>query len=159
MALLRRGRAWLLWFTVLFWWWMLLVGEWDHEEWIAAAAAAALGATVGEACRRVAEIDLRLPRELLKLPAALAMVPVDFAVVTGALVAGLARLRVPRGRFIHRGASFDARGRDAAAVSRRAVVILVAGYSPDAYVVDVDRRQNRVLAHDLVTSRKSEEPA
>jgi hypothetical protein len=38
-------------------------------------------------------------------------------------------------------------------------VILLASYSPNAYVVDVDHRENRVLLHDLVTNRKSEAPA
>lgn len=155
MALMRRAAAWCLWFSALFWWWMLLVGEWNHEEWLAAAAAAALGATVAEACRRRAELELRLPRELLGLPTALAMVLVDFALVCRELV----RLRRPRGRFVHRGASFDARGLDPAGVSRCAVVTLLASYSPNAFVIDVDRTQNRVLVHDLVVNRKSEEPA
>lgn len=157
-----RGRAllaWSLWWVTLFWWWMLLVGEWNHEEWIAGAAAAALGATVAEACRRRAELSLARPLELRKLPAALAMVIVDFGVLCGTFALALVRLRRPRGRFIHRRASFDAGGLDAASVTRRALTILIAGYSPNAYVVDVERRRNRVLVHDLVPARKSEEPA
>lgn len=160
MALVRRAGAWCLWFAVLFWWWMLLVGEWDHEEWIAAAAAAALTATIAEATRRVAELEIRLPLErLVRLPSALAMVVADFLTLTWVLVRAGFGLRKVRGRFIHRRASFDTGGVDAESVTRRGVTILVAGYSPNAYVIDVDRKTETVLVHDLVTRRKSEEPA
>jgi hypothetical protein len=155
----RALLAWSLWWVTLFWWWMLLAGEWNHEEWIAAAAAAALGATVAEACRRRAEVELALPRDLRKLPVALAMVPVDFAVLCWMLLAGVVEFRVPRGSFVHRRPSFDPGSLDAASVTRRALTILIAGYSPNAYVVDVHRKRNRVLVHDLVRARKSEEPA
>jgi hypothetical protein len=37
--------------------------------------------------------------------------------------------------------------------------VLVAGYSPNAYVVDVDVDEGTVLLHDLVPWRRSEEPA
>ncbi len=160
MALLRRAAAWFLWFSLLFWWWMLLVGEWDHQEWVAAAAAAALAAATAEACRRIAELELDLPLEFLRhAPLALAMVVADFLTLAWVLVASAFGLRPRRGRFIHRRASFDAGGLDAEAVTRRAVAILVAGYSPNAYVIDVDRTDETVLVHDLVTRRKSEEPA
>jgi hypothetical protein len=160
MALLRRAVAWCLWFSVLFWWWMLLVGEWDHEEWIAAAAGAALAATIAESARRVAELDVRLPLgRLAQLPLALAMVVADFLTLVSVLLRSGFGLRGFRGRFIHRGASFEVGGLDAESVTRRAVTILVAGYSPNAYVIDVDRTEGNVLVHDLVTRRKSEEPA
>jgi len=160
MPLLRRAVAWCLWFSVLFWWWMLLVGEWDHEEWIAAAAAAAVTATIAEAGRRVAELEIRLPLErLAQLPLALAMVVADFLTLVWVLVRSGFGLRGFRGRFIHRGASFEAGGLDAESVTRRGLTILVAGYSPNAYVIDVDRAEGTVLVHDLVTRRASEEPA
>jgi hypothetical protein len=160
MPVVRRAVAWCLWFAVLFWWWMLLVGEWDHEEWIAAAAAAALTATVAEASRRVAELEIRLPLErLVHLPLALAMVVADFLTLTWVLVRAAFGLRKFRGRFVHRRASFETGGLDAESVARRGLTILVAGYSPNAYVIDVDRAEGTVLVHDLVTRRKSEEPA
>ena len=152
MALVRRAVAWCLWFSALFWWWMLLAGEWDHEEWIAAAAAAALAATIGEAGRRVAELEMRLPL-------ALAMVVADFLTLLRVLVVSGFGLRGFRGRFIHRRASFQAGGLDAESVTRRGLTILVAGYSPNAYVIDIDRKDGAVLVHDLVTRRRSEEPA
>ena len=159
MALLRRTAAWCLWVAVLFWWWMLLVGEWDHEEWIAAAAAAAISATVVEGCRAAAELEFGFPLErLAKAPAAILRVLVDLAVLFGALGRALVG-RPVRGRFVHREASFDAGGLDAGGIGRRALSILVASYSPNAYVIDVERRRNRVLLHDLETNRKSEEPA
>lgn len=160
MALVRRAVAWCLWFSVLFWWWMLLAGEWDHEEWIAAACAAALAATIGEAGRRVAELEIRLPLEpLAKLPLALAMVVWDFLTLMRVLVLSGFGLRTFRGRFVHRRASFETGGLDAESVTRRGLTILIAGYSPNAYVVDVDRTDGTVLVHDLVTCRRSEEPA
>jgi hypothetical protein len=160
MALLRRAVAWCLWFSVLFWWWMLLAGEWDHEEWIAAGAAAAIGTAVGETCRRAAELELRIPLEpVAKLPAALLMVVADFIILTGVLLTSFARLRPVRGRFVRRRAAFDPGGLDADSVMRRALTILIAGYSPNGYVVDVERRADRVVLHDLRPVRKSEEPA
>ena len=40
-----------------------------------------------------------------------------------------------------------------------AFLTVVAGYSPNAYVVDVDRETREVLLHDLVPRRESERPA
>jgi hypothetical protein len=37
--------------------------------------------------------------------------------------------------------------------------VLLAGYSPNAYVVDIDPDEDVVLVHDLVPWRRSEEPA
>ena len=160
MALLRRGVAWFLWFTAVFWWWMLLSGDWNHEEWISAAAASGLVATAAEAARRVAELDIRVPPErLATLPTALAMVVADFLTLMWVLVVSGFGLRPFRGRFIHRRASFDTSGLDAEGVTRRGLTILIAGYSPNAYVIDVDRTEGTVLVHDLATRRKSEEPA
>ena len=36
---------------------------------------------------------------------------------------------------------------------------LLANYSPNAYVVDIDTEREVVLLHDLIPLRKSEEPA
>lgn len=41
----------------------------------------------------------------------------------------------------------------------RAWTVLLSGYSPNAYVVDIDPETNEVLIHDLIPWRKSEEPA
>jgi hypothetical protein len=37
--------------------------------------------------------------------------------------------------------------------------VLIAGWSPNAYVVDIDEESGTVLLHDLVPNRASEEPA
>ncbi len=159
----RSGRlflSWLLWFVPLFWLWMLLVGEWDHEEWIAGATAAAIAAAVAEGCRRVARVEARPTLErLAKLPMALAMVLVDFGVLAWLALSPLWRRERVRGRFIHRGLSVDAAGGSTLSVGRRALTILIAGYSPNAYVVDIDGAEGKVVLHDLKTLRKSEEPA
>jgi hypothetical protein len=159
----RSGRfllAWCVWFTAMFWLWMLLVGEWEHEEWIAAAAAAALGASFAEAARHTAEVRARPTLErLARVPSALLMVLVDFAVLVGLLAEALVRRRLVRGVFVHRRLSIDAPGLDPESVGRRALTILVAGYSPNAYVIDIDRRRRHVTLHDLRRMRRSEEPA
>ena len=40
----------------------------------------------------------------------------------------------------------------------RAWTVLLASYSPNAFVVDVDLERRRVLLHDLVRNRRSEGP-
>ena len=48
---MKHVVAWVAWWLALFWLWMLLVGEGNRVEWVAAAAAAAIGATLGELAR------------------------------------------------------------------------------------------------------------
>jgi hypothetical protein len=78
------------------------------------------------------------------------MIVVDFGIVMAALV------RRRRGEFVVR--DFEAGGDDPYSVGVRAFTMLVANFSPNAYVIDIDREQNLVLLHDLVPFRKSEEP-
>jgi hypothetical protein len=85
------------------------------------------------------------------------MVLVDFAIVIGALFASLIRREIVRGRFVTR--ELDAPGDDPTSFGTRAWITLLACFSPNAYVVDVDADKGTVLLHDLVPFRKSEEPA
>jgi hypothetical protein len=85
------------------------------------------------------------------------MVFVDFGILTWALLAGIARRRIVRGELIARArprGSWVTQG-----AGPRAWTGLVASFSPNAYVIDVDPEEGRVLLHDLVPYRKSEEPA
>jgi hypothetical protein len=146
----RHLRAWLSFFVVLWWLWMLLVGEWNHYEWIAATAAAAVAATIGEVARTSAKVHAHVPLSTLRTGwSALLVVFSDFAIVMWALFTGA------RGTFRRHRSPAD--GDEPEAVGVRVWTNLLADYSPNAYVISLEERE--ALLHDLVPRRKSEEPA
>lgn len=155
---MKHVLAWAAWWLPLFWLWFLLVGEWNREELVAAALAAAVAATLAEFARVRTGFAARIPlRGLADLPQALGMVFVDFGIVTWALLVSVARRRVVRGELVSReiaGGSAVAR-----AVGPRAWAVLIASFSPNAYVVDLDPETRQVLLHDLVPYPASEKPA
>jgi hypothetical protein len=149
----KRVLAWAAWWLPLFWLWLLLVGEWNREELVAAALAAAVAATLAELARVRTGFAARVPvRGVADLPQALGMVFVDFGILVRALVVSAARRRVVRGEFVARESAV------AQNVGPRAWAVLLSSYSPNAYVVDLDPKTRRVLLHDLVPNRASEEP-
>jgi hypothetical protein len=154
----KHVLPWIAWWVALFWLWLLLVGQWDREQLVAAAIAATIAATVAELARTRTGLSAPLPlRVLARVPAALGMVVVDFGILAWALVAGVARRRIVRGELVTR-----ERPRGSwvtAGTGPRAWTVLVASLSPNAYVVDVDPEERRVVLHDLVRRPKSEEPA
>ena len=155
---MKHVLPWLAWWVALFWLWLLLVGQWNREQVVAAAIAATIAAFVAELARTRTGLSAPLPLRLLAdVPPALGMVVVDFGILSWALLAGSARRRIVRGELVSRerppGSWVT---RDA---GPRAWTVLVASFSPNAYVVDVDPEERRVLLHDLVRYRKSEEPA
>jgi hypothetical protein len=151
-------RAWLVAFVVLWFGWMLLAGEWNHVEWIAATGAAAAAAGFAELARTRAGVRARVPAQwLLRGWSAFAQVFVDFAIVMWALASSALRRERVRGSF--RTHESDMAGTGAAAVGIRSWRTLLADYSPNAYVVDVDEETGIVLVHDLVPRRSSEQPA
>jgi len=136
-------------------WWLfvLLAGDWNRIEWLGAACAATVGATVAEIARTTTRLRPGVPPgRLARVPSALAMVVVDFGILTVALGRSVVRRRVVRGRYVVRASPQP----DA---SHRAWTTLVAGFSPNAYVVDFDAERGTVLLHDLVPNRGSESPA
>jgi hypothetical protein len=150
--------AWVAWWLALFWLWLLLAGEWNRQEWVAAAIAASIAASLAEVARVRMGFHARVPlRGLAAVPQALAMVVVDFGIVAWALLASVARRRVVRGELVGR----ELEGGVAAArdVGLRAWTVLLASYSPNAYVLDLDPATATVLLHDLVPHRASERPA
>ncbi|HEX6762827.1 MAG TPA: hypothetical protein VF094_08510 [Gaiellaceae bacterium] len=155
----RSLLGWFGWFLAFFWLWMLLVGDWNRIEWIAGACVAAVAATIAEPIRRSARVRLRVPVDVLRASAlVLPMVFVDFGILVVVLARSLLTGRVARGRYLTR--PFDPGPKTApAGVARRAWTVLLAGYSPNAYVVDIDVEEGTVLLHDLVPYRRSEEPA
>ena len=157
--MLARLGAWILWWLGLFWLWLLLTGDWNRIEVIGAACGAAVAATVAEIVRAAARASLGVPLGPLRaLPGALAVVPVDFGILVWALVRSLVRRRVVRGAFVTRpieaGPKTTPAGR-----ALRAWTVFVAGFSPNAYVIEIDPDAETVLLHDLVPWRRSEKPA
>jgi hypothetical protein len=150
---MARVAWWLGTFVVLWWLWLLLAGEWNATEWIAAAGAAGLGATLFEASRARSGIEPRVPLRLLTRAASVpVMVVVDFGIVMWALVSGIGRRELPRG-------SFRAFGSELVGTAGiRAFATVAATFSPNAYVVDIDGDTGLALVHDLVPNRASEKP-
>lgn len=154
----RHAGVWILTWAALFWLWMLLVGEWNRMELVAAAVCATLAATTAEVVRYVSGMRFLIPLRLVpSLASALGMVVVDFGIVMGVLFRSLARREIHRGRFVAR--DYAGGGEDPRSFGKRAWTTLVACYSPNAYVIDIDPERDVVLLHDLVVFRKSEEPA
>lgn len=154
----RHLVAWVAWWTTCFWLWFLLVGEWNRIEIVAAACAATVAATIGEVARVRGQVRARVPLVWIRRAATVPLaIFTDFGVIVWALVASVARRQVVRGAF--RSRSFPAGGDDPASAGTRAWVEVMATYSPNAYVIDIDVERGRVLLHDLVPSRQSESPA
>jgi hypothetical protein len=154
----KHVLPWLGWWLALFWLWLLLVGVWNSEQVVAAAIAAAIAASVAELARVRTGFAAPLPLRLLAaVPEALGMVVVDFGILAWALLAGIARRRIVRGELVSRElprGSWVTRG-----TGPRAWTVLIASFSPNAYVIDADPTERRVLLHDLVRNRRSEKPA
>jgi hypothetical protein len=120
----------------LWWLWLRLAGEGNRDELVAATVTATIAATIGTlACSR-ARVKLGVPSAsgVWKIPYAVAA---DFAILMWQLP------RRKRGVFRERPAA-------------GAWPAFLANLSPNAYVVDMD--DDRVVVHDLVPRRASEEP-
>lgn len=155
---MKHVLFWLGWWLALFWLWILLVGEWDATQGVAAAGAATVGASLGETARVRAGFSARLPvRALLEVPQIMRAIVVDFGIVVWVLLVSVGRRSVVRGAF--RAHELETGGKDAEGVGLRAWTEIAATYSPNAYVVDVERERGLVLLHDLVPRRASERPA
>jgi hypothetical protein len=153
-TIVRLGAWWL----ALAWGWLLLVGEWNGTEWIAAAIAGLVAAIAAEIVHRQGLLPFRFSAGsfggIASVPK---LVVVDFWLLTLALLRAAARRRRPRGLF--RARRFDAGAPDDDGDrARRAVAGLLATYSPNAYVVEVDAERQLALVHDLVPYRDSERP-
>lgn len=154
----RHVVAWVVAWIGLFWLWMLLVGEWNHYEWIAAASAATVAATIGEIARSRADVHVRVPLRVMAASwSVVHQTFVDFGILMWALVRSAARRKVVRGGFFAR--PFDAGGGDPESVGTRAWVTWAGNISPNAIAIDIDRERGLSLVHDLVPNRNSEKPA
>jgi len=138
---------------------MLISGDWNRIELIGAACGASVASVIAELLRRTADVQIRVPAERLRASVlVLPMVFVDFGILVAVLARALVDRRVVRGRYVTR--PFDPGPKTTpAGAARRAWTVLLAGYSPNTFVVDIDVEGKEVLLHDLVTYRRSEEPA
>jgi hypothetical protein len=85
-------------------------------------------------------------------------VPVDFVILTVALARAMRDGRRDGvGAFNTR--AFRAGGKTPLGSSWRALAAYAATWSPNAYLLDIDREGNRRLMHDLVPRPASERPA
>jgi hypothetical protein len=153
-----HAAAWLVWVAALWWFWMLLVGEWTVAEIVAASCVAAVAGAVAEVARAKNVGPVRVPlRWLARARTVPIMIVVDFGVITWALLGAIVRGRRVEGSF--RVKKFPAGGGSPEGIGLRAWTTLTASYSPNAYVIDIDRDRRLVLLHDLVPLESSEEPA
>ena len=154
---MKHVAAWVAWWIALFWFWLLLVGQWNREEVIAAALAATVAASLAELARARTGFSARIPLSALAdLPKALGMVVVDFGILGRALVVSVVRRKAVRGELFTRELTERSR---ADGTGPRAWTTIVASYSPNAFVLDIDPETRLVVLHDLVRHRASEEPA
>ncbi len=154
----RHALAWLAWWLALFWLWLLLAGDWNRIEWIAAACGAAVAATVGEVARARAAVSVRVP--LTWIARSWSVPPIvlaDFGILVWVLVRSALRRKIHRGAF--RAHEFPAGGNDPVSRGIRAWTTVVATYSPNCYVVDVESERRLRLVHDLVPWPPSEAPS
>jgi len=154
----RRGSRWVAWWAVLFALWLLFAGEWTRLVAVWGAALSAVATVSAGVVAGQGLLDARgrwgWARELGSAGTA---VVVDFAILTRALVAAVVTGRREVGLFVEDGSS--GAGGGPLAAGRRAWVAVVATWSPNCYVVDIDPESGRRLIHDLRSHRASELPA
>jgi hypothetical protein len=142
----KHVAAFLVSWITLWWLWQLLVGEWGRYEWVAAAAAAVVAAAVAELAASRAAAHAAFPWSIVtSVPAALGMVFVDFVTVL--------RVLPTRRVGVFRTTKFEYPDDEA----HRAWAMVVADYSPNAYVVDIGGGES--VTHHLVPRQASQEPA
>ena len=150
---MKHVGAWVAWWVALFWLWMLLAGDWNRIQWIAAASAATVAATIGEIARARAGVAPRVPlRWLSRFWSVPHQVVIDFGIITLALVHSLLQRKIVRGEY--RAHPFPA----SEGPGVRAWATWAGQFSPNAYVIEIDTERELVLVHDLVPNRPSEEP-
>jgi hypothetical protein len=155
---LAHAFAWLLWWAILFWFWMLLVGEWNQIEFVAAACAATIGASLGEFARAKAGIRARVPLAWIarawSVPFAIFA---DFGLLVWLLLRAATGHGVPRGYF--RSQAFATGGDDPVSVGIRTWATVTATYSPNSLVVEIEPDRQLVLFPALFPWKQSRSPA
>jgi hypothetical protein len=146
-----------VWFAALVAAWAALVGDSTADIWVAGGVAAFIAAMAAYGGMRRGLLDHTFRRGWWGLLVrALWEVPVDFIVVTGALVRAVRHGQREIGQFVP--ADFEAGGDTPRGRSWRAFAVFASSWSPNAYVIDIDRKAGRRLTHDLVPRTASERP-
>ena len=152
-----RPARLLAWWVVLFALWLLFAGQWS---WLIAAWGAGLAlvaALSGEVVAGQGLLSVRWrPDWLRELGPALAAVVVDFLIISRALVVAMVIGRRRLGTFRQ---DRSTAGLGELPAGRRAWVTLVATWSPNCYVLDIDPETGRRMVHDLEVHRLSEQPS
>lgn len=152
-----RPARLLTWWVVLFALWLLFAGQWSGLIAAWGAGLALVAALGGEVVAGQGLLSVRWrPGWLRELGPALVAVVVDFLIITRALAVAIATGRRRLGAF---GEDRSAAGSGELPAGRRAWVTLVATWSPNCYVLDIDPETGRRLVHDLEPHRLSEQPA
>ncbi|TQJ91260.1 Na+/H+ antiporter subunit E [Streptomyces sp. SLBN-31] len=153
----RTAIGVLSWWCALYSLWFLFSGQ---GGWLVAAWGAAAAAVATVAARVVVVQGLLQGRPkgrwAASVPRAAWQTLVDFGVVLRVLARCIAGgRRGPVGRFVRRDTGLPEADSGVAA----AWLTMTATYSPNAYVLDVDRSTGQALLHDLRPMTASEEPA
>lgn len=152
-----RVRRVLRWWPPLFALWMLFVGDWSWQIGVWGAAMALVAAVSADLVAAVGLLDARgrwgWARELGS--AAVALI-VDFGLLVQVLVTSIAARRHEVGVFLE---DTSTSGTGPLPAGRRAWVELVAGWSPNCYVIDISPDSGRRMIHDLRPRRQSELPS
>ncbi|HET6963908.1 MAG TPA: hypothetical protein VFH58_03990 [Acidimicrobiales bacterium] len=155
----RLVTATAVWVFVLAGAFMLFTGQWTAVNWVGAGAVGLLAGLLTIPLTATGLFQVRFKLSWLKEAGApLLQVFVDFAIVVGALVGCAATGRRERGAFVAR-RDFPTGGRDPEGTAWRGLVAMLATWSPNSYVVDIDEGSGHRLSHDLVPRRSSERPA
>ncbi len=143
---MKHAAAFLVSAVALWWLWQALAGVWNHYNWLFAAGGALVAAGIGEVAAIRTQGRPPLPLAILRsAPSALGMVIVDFAIVMYALVR--------RREGVVRETPFD----HPDTKPFRAWATIVADWSPNALVIDVEDGRSRT--HHLIPNDKSQSPA
>jgi multisubunit Na+/H+ antiporter MnhE subunit len=141
---------WLAWWVFLFAVWMALVATNARAEILAGIAVAAIAATGAEVVRRSRVVQLHpwglLPRKPWWLPGAVVKETWQLTVLLSR------QLRVPQDNLgAFRGIAFDAGpDNDPRAAARRAAYTAIISFSPNTYVIGIDREKKNMLVHELI---------
>jgi hypothetical protein len=144
------------WWVASWWLWIVYQSEWNKVEWVAAACAATVAATLAVGLARLGLLRFRVPVRALLDGATLPLqIVLDLWIVTRALGRRLFG-RPSTGAFVVR--HLPSAGSGERAAGDRAARSALATIAPNAYVVDADPGDHTVLLHDLVPNRASERP-
>lgn len=139
---MRRISNWAAFWVVLFPLWLLYEGEWNRQDVVAGAAAAAIGATAATVA-----VELALPRYRFEPGLAVRIARIPWSVVREFGIITWFLVRNPRGSGQFQRYELSAGRNDPTGRARRAFIALTATYSPNSYVLEIG--DGELVAHTL----------